>query len=266
MSTRTELSSHATNHDDAEPPAIRRIPIQDLRVVLRKGKNDFLARPTHGVFLTVIYLLLAATIALVGLGENLLFLLLPAIAGLALIGPLAACGLYELSRRREQGLDYAWWHVFDVLHAPSRGPIAAMGIMLAILFVGWLMTAVALYGVFLGSEVPGTAAELFRQVFMTASGWQLLLSGTIVGFLYSVVVFVATVVSLPMMIDRRVTLARAVGTSLRAVQRNIKPMAVWYLMVAGLMVLGAVPLLIGLGVVAPILGHATWHLYRSVVE
>ena len=266
MSTRTDVSSDATTGGLSEPPVIRRITTQDLRSALRRGREDFLARPTHGVFLTAIYLLIAAAAAFVGLGENLLFLLLPVLSGLALIGPLAACGLYELSRRREQGSEYAWWHVFDVLNVPSRWSITGMGVLLAALFAGWLMTAVALYEGILGSVVPDTAAGLFQQIFMTPEGWQLLAAGTLIGFIYSVIVFVATVVALPMMVERRVGLAGAVGTSLRAVAGNVKPMAAWYLIVAGLMLAGAVPMLIGLGVVAPILGHATWHLYRAVVE
>lgn len=262
----TEASTDSRDAFPADTAGIRQIAVDDLREVLRSGKEDFYARPTHGVFLTVIYLLVAAATVFIGLGENLLFLLFPVVAGFALIGPLAACGLYELSRRREQGENYAWWHVFDVLSAPSRWAIAGMGVILALLFISWLVTAVALYGAFFGDEVPATATALLQQLFMTTTGWQLLLTGGVIGFAYSIVVFVATVVSLPMMVDRRVSLLRAVTTSLRAVQLNWKPMAAWYLTVVGFMLLGSIPLLIGLGVLVPIMGHATWHLYRSVLE
>lgn len=266
MSAQPDVSTDSSREIASDKPVVRRITVRDLKTALQRGREDFYARPTHGVFLTVIYALVAAVTAFIGLRENLLVLLLPAISGLALVGPLAACGLYELSRRRENGQRYAWWNVFDVIQAPSRGAIALMGVLLAALFAAWMMTAVALYGVFFGDSTPPTFWGLLRQVFTTSSGWQLLITGGVIGFVYSVVVFMATVVSLPMMMHHKVGLLEAIGTSLRAVQLNWRPMAAWYLVVVGLMILGAVPLFIGLGVVVPVLGHATWHLYRAVVE
>jgi uncharacterized membrane protein len=266
MSAPADVSTDSPGEITSEYPAVRRIDIQDLKTALHRGRQDFYAKPTHGVFLTIIYALLAAVTVFIGLRENLLPLLLPVIAGLALVGPLAACGLYELSRRRESGQNYAWWHVFDVLQAPSRLAIALMGVILAGMFAAWLMTAVALYGAFFGEPGPATFSGMLQLLFTTSTGWLLLITGGAIGFVYSVVVFIATVISLPMMMHHRVGLLEAIGTSLRAVMLNWRPMAVWYLLVVGLMILGAVPLLIGLGVVIPMLGHATWHLYRAVVE
>jgi uncharacterized membrane protein len=265
MSARTDLSTdaNATTFDDT--PAIRRVTVRELRSVLEKGMDDFFARPTHGVFLVVIYLLIAVFAALIGLGDNLLPLIFPLISGIALIGPLAACGLYELSRRRENGQDYAWWHVFDVFDAPSRWGIAGMGIILAAIFVAWMATALALYGMFLGDSTALTLKVLIQQVFTTTQGWQLLLVGGLVGFVYSVVVYVATVVSLPMMLHHRVSLFNAVKTSLRAVQVNWRAMTAWYFFVVVMMIVGSLPLFIGLAVVVPVLGHATWHLYRRLI-
>lgn len=266
MVARTDVSTESSHRSTSRHATVRRIDIPDLKQALAKGRQDFFARPTHGVFLTIIYALLAAVTAFIGLGENLLQLLLPVIAGFALIGPLAACGLYELSRRREKGENYAWWHVFDVFRAPSRPAIALMAVILSGLFVAWLMTAVALYSAFFGATAPAASLGQLARIFTTPTGWQLLFVGGAIGFVYSVVVFMATVVALPMMMDRRVGLIEAIGTSLRAVMVNWRPMAAWYLLVVGLMILGAVPLLLGLAIVVPMLGHATWHLYRSVVE
>lgn len=275
MSARTDVSTDtdsgitgarttgATTLDDT--PAIRHVKAGELRSVIQKGFDDFNARPTHGVFLTVIYLLIAVFAAMIGLGDNLLPLIFPLISGFALIGPLAACGLYELSRRRESGQDYAWWHVFDVIDAPSRWGIAGMGIILAAIFVAWMMTALALYGMFFGDSTPSTLLTLTQQVFTTTQGWQLLLVGGLVGFVYSVVVYVATVVALPMMLHHKVSLVNAVKTSLRAVQVNWRAMTAWYFFVVAMMILGSLPLFIGLAVVVPVLGHATWHLYRKTI-
>ncbi|MEX0741103.1 MAG: DUF2189 domain-containing protein [Pseudohongiella sp.] len=262
MSARTDVSADARG---SETPVINIIRPAELSSVLKQGLADFEAKPTHGVFLTLIYALIALFAALIGLGENFLPLLFPLVGGLALIGPLAACGLYELSRRREQGLNYAWYHVFDVARAPSRWGIAAMGCVLAALFVAWLMTAELLYGVFFAEPAPTELASLMQQIFMSPAGWQLLAVGSGIGFIYSVVVYMATVVSLPMMLHHKVGVGRAVMTSLKAVQANWQAMAMWYLLVIGLMLLGALPLFVGLGIVVPVLGHATWHLYRRAV-
>lgn len=262
MSARTDVSTDARG---SETPVIHTVQPTQLGWVIKQGVADFEAKPTHGVFLTLIYALIALFAALIGLGESFLPLLFPLVGGLALIGPLAACGLYELSRRRELGQDYAWYHVFDVARAPSRWGIAAMGVILAALLVAWLMTAELLYGMFFAERAPATVVAMFQQIFMTSAGWQLLITGTLVGFVYSVVVYMATVVSLPMMLDRKVSLGKAVMTSLRAVQTNWQTMTAWYFIVVGLVLLGSLPLFIGLGLVVPILGHATWHLYRRSV-
>ncbi|ALO44969.1 DUF2189 domain-containing protein [Pseudohongiella spirulinae] len=257
MRAHTDVSIDSGPHFE-----IRNISLIDLRESMRRGLDDFFARPTHGIFITLIYALVAVFAALIGLGENPLPLVFPLISGIALIGPLAACGLYELSRRREAGLDYAWWYVFDVFRSPSRGAIALMGLVLAVLFMTWMMTAQALYGAYFGAEQPENMLALLQQVMTTSAGWQLMMSGLFIGFLYSVIVFVTTVVSLPLLIHHKVGLPHAVGVSIAVVLKNWKTMAAWYLLVIAMVALAAVPLFIGLAIVVPVLGHATWHLYR----
>ena len=140
MSAQTTVSTDTIVRPEL---TVRSITINDLRTIFYRGRDDFFARPTYGVFLTFFYLLVAVFTAVAGLGENLLPLLFPLISGVALLGPLAACGLYVLSRRREAGQNYSLWHVFDVFTAPSRWAIAAMAVILAVLFVAWMMTALA---------------------------------------------------------------------------------------------------------------------------
>lgn len=245
---------------------IRKIDASNLREALRKGKDDFFARPTHGLFIAIIYTLIALFTAVIGLGIDLLPLLFPLISGFALLGPIAACGLYSLSLRRENGQDYAWWHVFDVFTAPSRLAIAGMGIALAAVFVLWLYAAQFMYTLFLGPAAPTAIPELLSLVFTTAAGWQLLIVGCAVGFVFSVGVFVTTIISLPLLLDRKISLGHAVTTSIQAVKINARTMAVWFVSVAVLLFLGALPLLIGWAVVVPIVAHATWHLYRQVIR
>lgn len=247
-------------------PIVRNIGAADLRDALARGIADVNAKPTCVIFLCLIYPIVALVLARVAFQHELLPLLFPLISGFALIGPLAATGLYELSRRREMGLDYSWWHVFDVLRSPSLRALVTLGVVLAAIFVVWLQTALLIYQMFFGSVMPASFAEFVRQVFTTAPGWGLIVVGCGVGFVFAVVVLTISVVSFPMLLDRKVSAATAVQTSIRAVLANPQTMALWGLIVAGSLVIGSLPLFVGLAVVFPVLGHSTWHLYRKVVE
>jgi len=246
-------------------PAVRRIGLADLKDALARGIADFRMMPTHAIFLCLIYPIVGVLLARLALGYDVLSLLFPLAAGFALVGPFAAIGFYELSRRREQGLDVSWEDAFDVLRSPSRGAIAALGLLLLTLFVIWIAVAQAIYVANFGYEPAASIPHFIRQVFTTPAGWMLIIVGNLVGFLFAVTVLTISVVSFPLLLDRDVGAVEAVLTSIRAVAANPVTMAVWGLIVAFLLVIGSLPLLFGLAVVVPILGHATWHLYRKVV-
>lgn len=245
---------------------VHSIGTADLKDALAKGFNDFMVKPTHLIILCVIYPVVGLFLARLAFGYEILPILFPLVSGFALIGPLAATGLYELSRRREQGLDYSWWHVFDVLRSPSRVAIVTLGAIMAAIFVGWLNAAQAIYASYFGSWVPASVPDFVYQILATPSGWKLIVVGCGVGFVFAVVVLAISVVSLPMLLDRNVSVWTAVQTSIRAVLANPVTMAIWGLIVVGTLLLGSVPLFIGLAIVLPVLGHTTWHLYRKVVE
>ena len=260
--------SHILVGASASPvrPAIRHITPSDLWQSLARGVDDFSAMPSHALFLCAIYPLLGIVLIEMSLGGSTLPLAFPLAAGFALIGPLAAIGLYELSRRREAGLDSASSHALDVLHSPSLGAIIALGLLLMAIFLIWLAVAEAIYIANFGYTPPASIGQFIREVLQTPAGWRLVIEGTGIGFLFAVVVLTISAVSFPLLLDRDVGAAVALLTSIRVVLANPMTMALWGLIVAALLVIGSVPFFLGLTVVVPVLGHATWHLYRRAVE
>ncbi|YBV95910.1 DUF2189 domain-containing protein [Phyllobacteriaceae bacterium JZ32] len=247
-------------------PEVRRIGVSDVAAALRQGFDDFWDKPSHYVFLCLIYPIAGLVIARWTSGANTLPLLYPLMSGFALLGPLAAIGLYEISRRRELGLDTSWRHAFDVVRSPAIPSVMAVGILLFAIFIAWLLTAQALYQNLFGAAVPRTIGEFISQVFTTQEGLRLILWGNLIGFGFALVVLCTSVVTFPLLLDRDVGAFPAIVTSIRSVLVNPVAMLLWGLIVAGLLVVGFVTLFAGLAIVIPVLGHATWHLYRRVVE
>ena len=250
----------------AATPVIRTIGLSDLHRALRLGWEDFKAVPSHAILLCVIYPVLGLVLARVVHGYSVLPLLFPLAAGFALLGPFAALGLYELSRRRERGEQASAWDALDVLRSPSFGAMLGLGTLLLALFVVWVATAQAIYVAAFGYEAAAGIPDFARRVLTTTQGWWLIIVGCGVGFLFALIALCISVVSFPLMLDRHVGAGEAMVTSLRAVARNPVPMAAWGLIVAVLLVLGTLPAFLGLAVVIPLLGHATWHLYRETIE
>lgn len=250
---------------EGELPAVRQITVHDLRAVLRKGVEDFGACRTDVAFLCVFYPAIGILLAWIAFDRDLLPLLFPLASGFALIGPVAAVGLYEMSRQREMGIEPDWAHAFSVIKSPSFGAILVLGLMLGGVFVVWTLTAQGIFYVTLGPEAPASVGAFAREVFTTRAGWGLILLGCGVGFLFAVLVLASSVVSFPLLLDRDVGLPAAVITSMRVAAANPGPIAVWGMIVVAGLVIGSIPLFLGLIVTLPVLGHATWHLYRATV-
>lgn len=245
---------------------VRKIGFSDLTDALRLGWEDFKAIPTHAVVLCLVYPVLGLIIFRTVLGHSLLPLLFPLAAGFTLIGPFAGLGLYELSRRRERGEQPGAWDAMHVLRAPSFGAILELGVLLLVLFGVWIATADVIYIATFGYEAAASIPDFATRVLTTPEGWTLIIIGCGVGFLFAVAALCISVVSFPLMLDRHATAIDAIRTSLRAVRMNPVPMAAWGLIVALLLAAGSLPAFVGLCVVLPVLGHASWHLYRRVVE
>lgn len=261
----TALHVFSGHHESIAAPAVRKIGPADLAEALRLGIADFAVMPSHVVFLCLIYPIAGIVLARLVLGYDILPMLFPLAAGFALVGPLAALGLYEISRRREQGLEVSWRHAFGVLRSPSLWSIVALGVLLMVIFLVWLGVANAIYVMTFGYAPAASIPDFLARVFGTPEGWTLIVVGNGVGFLFAAAVLAISVVSFPLLLDRDVGAITAILTSVRAVAANPVTMSLWGLIVALTLAIGSIPFFLGLTVAVPVLGHATWHLYRRVV-
>ncbi len=270
LSAATLEAGHAV-HTAALPqanpaaPVVRRIELSDLWDALRRGVDDFAATRDDVLFIALIYPLAGLVLARLAFSHDLVPLIFPLASGFAIIGPAAAIGLYELSRRREQGASVSWIDGFSVLRSPAMASIFGLGLILLAVFLAWLAAAWGVYALTLGPTPPVSIGAFAHDVLMTAPGWTMIAAGVFVGFLFAVLALAISVVSFPLLLDRHVGVGRAIATSVRAVVANPAPMAVWGAVVAGALVVGSAPALVGLIFVVPVLGHGTWHLYRKLV-
>jgi uncharacterized membrane protein len=250
---------------DLTRPGVNRIGTADIRAALRKGAEDFAALRSDVIFAVALYPVIGFVLAVWTFNAGQIHLLFPLAAGFPLIGPVAAVGLYEMSRQREQGLEADWSAALATLTGRVLGPVLALGLVLAVIFFFWLFAAHAIWTVTLGPEPYDSLLVFLRDTVTTGAGWAMIGAGIGVGFVFAAVVLCLSLVSFPMLVDRPVGVPVAVATSLEVVRRNPGATALWGLIVAVALVLGTIPLFAGLIVVLPVLGHATWHLYRRAV-
>lgn len=251
-------------HVDAVPE-LRTITTADVRAALRAGFDDFLAFRSDVIFACLLYPVIGLLLARFAFHADLLPLLFPLLAGFVLIGPVTAIGLYEMSRRRARGDEARWSDGFAVLHSPSLGPLLALGAILFVIFAAWMGAAGLIYLATLGPEPPAGLRDLVGRALGTPAGWIMTIAGFGVGFLFACLVLAISVVSFPLLIDRDVGLVNAIVTSVRLSAANSGPVALWGLIVAITLAVASIPALLGLIAAIPILGHATWHLYRRAV-
>ena len=247
-------------------PIVRQISYADVLEALRLGLADFWEKPSHYFFLCLIYPVVGAMLLTWTSGGNVVQLVYPLLTGFALLGPIAGIGLYEISRRRELGLDTSWHHALEVRQSPAIPAILTVGLLLLILFIAWMFAAQTLYTSLFGAGPPESILEFVGDVLNTQRGWTLIIIGNVVGLIFALVVLCTTVIAFPLLLDRDVGVYSAIQTSIRVVQANPVPMIFWGILVALALLVGTIPLLVGLAIVIPVLGHTTWHLYRKVVD
>lgn len=245
---------------------VRTLSARDLNLSLREGWNDFLAMRGDLIFIGMLYPLVGIVAAWTATDSNLLPLLFPIAAGISLLGPIVAVGFYELARRQEAGLESDWSHFFDVRKRPSFDELGAVAALLIGIFLLWVAVAAGLYLALWGTGFPDSLGAFLSRLFTTSEGWALIIIGNLVGACFAVLVLAISFVSLPMLVDCNVDARTAVSTSIRAFRANKGLIIRWGLTVGVLLVLGSIPVFIGLAAVLPWLGYATWHLYTHVVD
>ncbi|MDB5522881.1 MAG: hypothetical protein JWM58_644 [Rhizobium sp.] len=246
-------------------PHVEQIGVLDVIDALRRGYNDFQEKPSHYVFLCLLYPVAGVVLMVWSAGANLLPLMFPLASGFALLGPIAAIGLYEISRRREMGLDASWRHALEVRRSPAILSIAAAAGVLFVIFIAWLKVAEAIYAFYFGAVPPASLGLFISNVLTTEAGWWMMFWGNLAGLVFAVLVLAISVVTFPLLLERDIGAVAAMQTSIRAFLRNPVAILFWGLIVAILLVIGSIPIFAGLAVVLPVLGHSTWHLYRKMI-
>ncbi len=239
------------------------LAIADLWAALAAGGRDFIAHPVFGLFFASIYVAAGLFLAHALMTWGAVAWLIPATAGFPLLAPFTAVGLYEVSRRREAGLPMGWGAILGALRGRGDDQILSMGVIVFVAFGFWLMVAHGIFAIFLVES--GIGSESF-ELFRTQAGVAMLIVGSAVGGLMALAFYAITVVSLPMLVDREVDFLTAIIVSLAVVRSNTMVLLVWAFLIAVFLFVAMLPAFTGLFIAMPVLGHATWHLYRRVVS
>lgn len=248
----------------APAPEINEVDASDLRASLALGWRDFRGAPLLGLVFSAVYVLGGWLITWAMTARGQVWWTLPASAGFPILGPFIACGYYEISRRLEAGEPLAAGAIFGVIFRQKDRQIPAMAAVIVVYFLFWNFLSHMIFALFLGNAVM-TNVSSSLAVFLTPQGLTMLAFGTAVGAAFATLLFCLTVVSLPMLLDREVDFVTAMLTSFALVRENPRVMLGWGALIAVSLFLGMLPAFLGLFVVLPLFGHASWHLYRRAI-
>jgi uncharacterized membrane protein len=253
-----------TNISGRTDPVVREIKVADVAEALARGFRDFRAAPLYGLAIGALYaaggLLIVLSVTALGMS----YLAYPLAAGFALIGPFVAVALYEISRRLEAGEPLSIAAIISVIH--TRSEIGWMAFVTLFVFVIWMYQVRLLIALLLGINASFTSFQQFITVVLTTNeGLLFLMIGNLDGAILSLILFALTVVSFPLLLERDVDFVTAMITSVRAVVKSPVPMLGWAATIVLLLIVSVLPTFLGLVFTLPILGHATWHLYRRIV-
>lgn len=260
---RSDMPGHLTDEPDLLPDPVR-ITTSDLRFALAAGWRDFRLAPSFGLLFSAFYVLGGLALVAVATAVGSDWWLIPFILGFPLIAPFAAVGLYEVSRRIELAQELDWRSVTRIVIAQKDRQIPSMAMVILLMFMFWVFVAHTTFAIFLGTvsltNVTSSASLLFE-----GRGLAMLAIGTLIGAGFALALFSFTVVGLPLLLDYETDFITAIITSIEAVRLNFGVLTVWGAMIAALIFAAILPMFLGLLIVLPVLGHATWHLYRRLM-
>jgi uncharacterized membrane protein len=245
---------------------INRLSMEDVRSALADGWSDFRTYPAYGLFFGAIYALGGVFIAIMLAYYHLPWMIIPVAIGFPLIGPFIAVGLYEISRRHRLGEPIGWKAILAEVFRQRERQLSWMAFVVLFIFWIWIYQVRLLMALFLGFRIPATLEAFGNVVLTTPEGLLFLAVGTVVGAVLATILFTATVISMPLLLDHDVDFVTAMLTSMRTVIENPGPMLAFGLIVAALAITALIPFFLGLLLVLPVLGHTTWHLYRRAIS
>ncbi len=249
---------------EPDRPEVLRVEASDIRASLAAGLRDFLRAPQYGLFFACFYVVGGWLVTWAVMAKGQLWWTLPAAAGFPILGPFVACGLYEVSRRLEAGQPLRRGEVFSVIFRQKDRQIPSMAAVIVVFFLFWNFLSHMIFALFLGrATLTNVSSSL--GIFLTPEGLAMLAVGTGVGAVFATLLFSLTVVSLPMLLEREVDFVTAMLTSLEVVRTSPVVMLAWGALIGALLFVGMLPGFLGLFAVLPLLGHASWHLYRRAI-
>jgi uncharacterized membrane protein len=246
-------------------PEVNEVDLSDLKASLALGWKDFTRAPVLGLIFSAVYVLGGWLILWASTTEGQIWWTLPASAGFPILGPFIACGFYEISRRLEAGEPLSAGEIFAVIFRQKDRQIPAIAAVIVVYFLFWNFLSHMIFALFLGNATM-TNVSSSLDVFLTPEGLTMLVFGTLVGAAFATLLFCLTVVSLPMLLDREVDFVTAMLTSFALVRENPRVMLGWGALIAVCLFLGMLPAFLGLFIVLPLFGHASWHLYRRAIS
>lgn len=246
-------------------PEMGTVTFSMLGAALRRGWADMWRAPWYGFTFAAIYVFLGLVIAWLTWVTGHSYWLVFAAVGFPLVGPFAAVGLYEVSHRLEQGLPLNFDAVFGVVAHQRRRQLPSMCVIIIMVFLFWFFLAHMIFALFMGLSTMTNVSSSF-DIYLTSEGMSMLAVGSVVGGMFALLLYMITVLALPLLLDREVDFVTAMIASFQVVQQNMRPMMVWAGFIAGATFLALLPGFVGLFIVLPLLGHSTWHLYRLICE